>query len=142
MRKILTLILFTVLAGVVFPQFDRDTLTSWTDSISVFNVPKKTVDIYEYIEVTIKDTTGGTAIVDSFAVEKFDYYNNDWHRIGAKNIKSWDTQYQLTPGNGQTKTWIILSFCEKANYIRVRRLNTGIEGVKSMVTWEGKGKCQ
>lgn len=140
MKKILALILFTVLfTSVSFAQFDRDTLTSWTDSISVFNVSRGTVDIYEYIEVTIKDTTGG--IVDSFAVEKYDYYNAEWHRIGARNIKSWETQYQLAPGNGQTKTWIIYSFCEKANFLRVRRLNTGIEGVKSMVTWEGKGKC-
>lgn len=140
MKKILTLILFTViLAGTSFAQFDRDTLTSWTDSISVFNVPRTTVDIYEYIEVTIKDITGG--IVDSFAVEKYDYYNEEWHRIGAKSIKTWGNVYQLVPGDGQTKTWLIFSFCEKANYIRVRRLNAGIEGVKSMITWEGKGKC-
>lgn len=141
MKKILTLILFTFIASLSYGQFDRDTLTSWTDSISVFNVPRYTVDIYETIEVSIKDASGGT--VDSFVVEKYDPYNAEWHAIGAKNMKSWGNEYTLVPGTGVTQSWIILSFCEKANYIRVRRTNVvGGAGIKSMVTWEGKGKCQ
>ena len=138
MKKIFVIILFLSLVGISYGQFDRDTLTSRTDSISVFNSPK-TVGEVTYIEVTIKDVNN--SVVDSFAVEKYDYYNAGWHRIGAKNIKTWNNEYQLAPGDGQTKTWTILSFCENPNYIRVRRLNVGATGIKSMVTWEGHGKC-
>lgn len=138
MKKIFVIILFLSLAGISYGQFERDTLTSWTDSISVFNVPKPNGET-EFIEITIKDVSN--SVVDSFAVEKYDYYNAGWHRIGVKDLKTWTSKTQLAPGDGATQTYIIQSFCENPNYIRARRLNAGATGIKSMITWEGHGKC-
>ena len=139
MKKIFVIILFLSLAGISYGQFDRDTLTSWTDSISVFNPTAKTVGEVTYIEVTIKDVNN--SVVDSFAVEKYDHYNAGWHRIGVKDLRTWTSKTQLAPGDGITQTYLIQSFCENPNYIRARRLNVGATGIKSMVTWEGHGKC-
>lgn len=138
MKKIFVIILFLSLAGISYGQFERDTLTSWTDSISVFNVPKPNGET-EFIEITIKDVSN--SVVDSFAVEKYDYYNAGWHRIGVKDLRTWTSKTQLAPGDGATQTYIIQSFCENPNYIRARRLNVGATGIKSMITWEGHGKC-
>ena len=139
------LLIFTMLlfAFPVFAQItERDTLVAGTDSISVPDDAGMR-QIFKTLKVTIKDTTGASAITDSFYVEKYDVHSLEWHRIGAKNMLTWANDQILVPGNGTTCTWIIFNFDTFAWHIRVRRINgattagTYVAGVKSMITWTG-----
>ena len=138
------LLFFVVLLSMTaFAQItERDTLVAGTDSISVPDDAGMR-RIFKTLKVTLKDTTGGSAITDSFYVEKYDVHNLEWHRIGAKNMLTWANDQILVPGDGTTCTWIVYNFDTFAWHIRVRRINgattagTYVEGVKSMITWTG-----
>ena len=129
--KTILLVILTVIS-LKAQVTEIDTLETGTDSIAVFN----NNNAFDFIEVAVK----GATATDSFYVERYSPYTDDWSRIGAQNELTGEFD-QIIAVDTTTNFYLILySPYQYAEHLRIRRYNVYSADKTSYVTWFGKSQ--